>query len=93
MTLTKKKVFRRIRSVCGREICSYLPHQHGKTPEVKAACATAHQLRQALMALVLILSAREDGAPLKRCPNCGEQLPEHGPRCAVARLLHGEDAP
>lgn len=92
--MRRSEAYARIRKVIGKETCGIiygarvaLKHSGhpGVADRLHAVSATTHQLRCALMAM-LVLHKNPDSV---QCPNCEHILPEHGPNCVVEELLRG----
>ncbi len=83
--MTRRQAFGRIRRVIGPEVCPLVADMldNGATDASKlfTVRTTAHQLRHALAAAVVLLTSD----PV-RCPNCEHSLPHHNAKCVIHRL-------
>ena len=93
--MTRREAFRRVRQIVGKEVCPTVARtrivleQAGAkqmADELAVVSTTTHQLRHALVALLVLHS--EPG--LTSCPNCKRKLPLHEARCIVPMLLPEE---
>ena len=80
---SKAAAFRAVREVCGPEICPSVQAAEKIGADMTNVSATAHQMRHALVALLLMHTDKNTTT----CPNCEVRLPGHNDRCSVRRML------
>lgn len=83
MARSKSKVFKAIREVCGPEICPAVQRAEKLGADMECVAATAHQMRHALAATLLMLSNPHSDL----CPNCEKKTSAHADKCSVGRML------
>ena len=82
MSATRRHAFAAIREVCGPEICPKISNAERSGAELGDVAATAHHMRHALAAFLILATGDPD-----RCPNCRALLPGHADPCHIRRLL------
>ena len=83
MARSRSKIFKAIREICGPEICPTVREAEKLGADMGCIAATAHQMRHALAATLLMLADPNND----RCPNCKKNKPEHLDKCSVGRML------